>query len=263
MEEDIHILNEELSYQNESTSNDLNLYMMEILIIIDNFLNDYFQDEHEVVKFNTNFIEDNQLEYKDDVDFLKLMRFISTSYNTMKANASKPFTHLIVKFYEDITNLEHIYKSFYIKTSKIDNIFITFVKNLGDISGIIKKVEISLQSREDYEPIILTKEDNEEIKTFIKKEFYSSLEKITSKYRVDIKKVTNTKFYYYNQLFWHEMNKDISIREFYQNNKNKNAKSRIGLSFFIEKYLQGVSVSVNKESEEFYNYLHKVVKVID
>jgi len=78
--------------------------------LINVFLHQYFSDIHNIIDFNIKFIEHNAFSYKTDIDYIRLERFVATTYNTMiKIDPSFNYT-LLSKFNKDIETLNKIYK---------------------------------------------------------------------------------------------------------------------------------------------------------
>ena len=96
----------------ENMSDDLSELAFELSSHMQNFFDDYFNDEYEVLRFNINFLESNGFTYQTNIDYMKLNRFISAEFNTIQTNDIQVIDALISKFYKDIIFLNAFYKEF-------------------------------------------------------------------------------------------------------------------------------------------------------
>ena len=75
-------LEESLSDMN----NDVSESALELVSLMQTFMDDYFSDEYEVLRFNINFLESNGFTYQTKIDYMKLNRFVSAAFNTIQSN---------------------------------------------------------------------------------------------------------------------------------------------------------------------------------
>lgn len=93
----------------------------DLILVIQNFNDEYFSDEYEILKFNINFLESNGFAYQTKVDYMKLNRFIAAAYNTIESNDIQVIDSLVAKFYKDIIFLNSFYKNFLEKSKDNPN----------------------------------------------------------------------------------------------------------------------------------------------
>jgi len=109
----------------------------DLVLRIQNFNDEYFTDEYEILKFNINFLESNGFAYQRKIDYMKLNRFIAAAYNTIESNDIQVIDSLIAKFYKDIIYLNSFYKNFLEKSKDANSIFkYSFLKPFGGIEGL-------------------------------------------------------------------------------------------------------------------------------
>ena len=63
--------------------------VFDLMAIIEDFTQTYFNDEYEVLKFNINFLESNGFAYQKKVDYMKLNRFIAATDREILQDAGR------------------------------------------------------------------------------------------------------------------------------------------------------------------------------
>lgn len=252
-------LGETVSEINEDVSEDV----FEARDLVALFLNDYFSDEYEILKFNINFLESNGFEYQEQIDYMKLNRFISASYNTIQANDFQVIDVLLSKFYKDIVYLNNFYKRF-IEKSK-DPIVIyksSFLKTYGGLKTIAKKLLDQEDSKlAKAEP---SQEELAQLDEFLKGQFDLEFDKDFRYFKDNLRLIINTKTYYFDKLLWTEARKSQSIQEFFKKAKREevNLKEPLSTKIFILQYMKTVDMSHTK-NQSWHEYLNKVLKIMD
>ncbi len=247
----------------ESKSGNETFYKATLEAIIDNFIDDFFSDEYEILRFNINFLENNNFQYQTKIDFMKLNRFIASALNTIKSNDPHIIDGLIVKFYKDIVYLNDFYKDFLIKSKDAEGIFKhKFLKSVGSIEGLF--VEITKDERKAGEkPRAPKVGELAEIELFIKELFLKNFTKSTQYYSDELKKIINTKTYYFDKLLWSEAKKSVPIVEFFKKSKmSNNVSEEMSTRIFIDRYLKTIDMAHTKDLE-WHQYLQKVMKIMD
>lgn len=228
--------------------------------LIHDFLDDFFSDEQEVLRFNINFLEKNGFEYKTDIDYMQINRFISSSYHTIKANDSQILDNLLTKFYKDLLFLTSFYTNFTAKSKESLSIYKHgFLKYYGGLTGISKI--ILKKEKADLQP---TLKDLEELEEFLKERFEVEFDKEFESFKDNLKIIINTKIHYFEKLMWHEARKSQSIQEFFKKSKRseKNLQEPLSTKIFIEQYLKTVDFE-NTKNQQWHEYLQKVLRYMD
>ncbi|WP_458700982.1 hypothetical protein ACKGJI_02510 [Sulfurospirillum sp. 1307] len=232
--------------------------------IIHDFLDDFFSDEQEVLRFNINFLENNGFEYQIKIDYMQLNRFISSAYNTILANDSQVIDNLINKFYKDIINLNKFYKSFLEKTKDPFSIYkFNFLKTNQGLVGIAKKL-LENDKNKDKKLANISLDNLNELGDFLKAQFESEFLKEFDEYDESLRIIINTKTYYFDSLLWKEARKSQSIQEFFKKSKRSDTKLEEELStkLFINEYLKKVDMAQTK-NQKWHEYLQEILKVMD
>jgi hypothetical protein len=247
----------------ESKGGEETFYKATLETIIDNFIDDFFSDEYEIVRFNINFLENNNFQYQTKIDFMKLNRFIASALNTIKSNDPHIIDGLIVKFYKDIVYLNDFYKEFLIKSKDAENVYKhKFLKTVGSIEGVF--VELTKDERKAGEkPRPPKNGELAEIEAFLKDTFSKHFDKASKYYSEELKRIINTKTYYFDKLLWSEAKRSIPIVEFFKKSKMSNStEDEMSTKVFIERYLKSIDIAHAKDLE-WHQYLQKVIKIMD
>lgn len=260
-------MEENVIYESKDGEEEL-IYEATIEAIVDNFIDDFFSDEYEIVRFNINFLENNNFQYQTKIDFMKLNRFLASALNTIKSNDPHIIDGLLVKFYKDIVYLNDFYKNFLTKSKDSESTYKhKFLKSVGSVEGIF--VDITKDERKVGEkPRAPKAGELEEIEKFMKDTFAKSFEKSTAYYSEELRRIINTKTYYFDKLLWSEAKKSQSIVEFFKKSKMSANGSKVSdddsmsTKIFIEKYLKTIDISHAKDME-WHQYLQKVIKIMD
>jgi len=237
-------------------------YDEQVKEMVEEFLDDYFNDEYEIIRFNINFLEDNSFRYHTKIDFMKLNRFIATAVNTLKTVDVNVVDSLIVKFYKDISYLNEVYKNFQNKIKSMDNVFrMGLMKYLSGIDGAYYKIQRSLSK--DKKPPTPTKEDLVKLQNLIKDEFVREYKIKVRYYDSELKKIINTKTFYFDKTLWSEARKSKAVQDFFKKNKNSDGKyDEPSTKTFIKRYLKTVNLAHVKDPE-WHKYLDKVIQLLD
>ena len=229
------------------------LLNMEIEDLINDFFYKYFANMDSILDFNNKFIEENGFSYKTKINYMQLSRFVTTTYNTMvKVDPSFNYS-LLSKFNKDIVTLSKLYKQFATKHQDISTLYEKkFLSHFNGIETIVKKLEHSDKDLELFDDI-------DQLNSYIKQEFLNQTTKEIESYKIDLKKIINTKYYYFDHLLSFEAKKSDSIKAFY---KDSLGKKVISTKLYIEQYLKSVDKD-NTNLDKLHTYLHNVVKVMD
>ena len=237
----------------ENQQDDYLILNMDVEELINVFLHQYFSDIHHIIDFNINFIEHNSFSYKTDIDYIRLERFVATTYNTMiKIDPSFNYT-LLSKFNKDIETLNKIYKQFIKKYQDISQLYSKqFLIFYNGIENIAKTLKTSNEGLEIFENI-------KELNEFIKEDFYKLINQEIASYKKSFKKIINTKYYYFDHLLYYEAKKSDSIKAYYRDSLGKNVLST---KLYIERYLKNINKD-NSNHDKINNYLSKIVHIMD
>lgn len=248
------MVNNGFSYSEKS---ELSTVAFELLTFIQNFMDDYFHDEYEVIQFNINFLESNGFAYQTKVDYMKLNRFIATAYSTIEFNDGKIIDELLSKFYKDIIFLNHFYKNFLEKTKDIHSVFKhLFLKSVEGSLGLYMRLSEKVEKISD-----------DELKAFeeyVKEEFHNEFRKEFETYQEQLCKIINTKTYYFDKLLWNEARKSSAIQEFFKKSKRteNELNDELSTKIFIQQYLQTIDMSHTK-NVNWHHYLQNILTIMD
>ena len=184
--------------EDDLLENSIQAYISESQVFINDFLTEFFTDEHEVVKFNTNFIEDNNFEYKTEINFLKFSEFFITAINIIKQHSPRMLDNLLLKYYKDCIFLVDFYHKAFCKKKGIEVIPIIerkFKKSLGLTNKLILKIETKLDEKKKVK---FSDKNKIELEQSLSVNFTLALGKKFDYYNLELKKVINTKLYYFN-----------------------------------------------------------------
>ncbi|MDD3342376.1 MAG: hypothetical protein PHR87_02245 [Sulfurospirillaceae bacterium] len=257
MEEELEEESPELSDISESA--------FELIELIKNSIDDYFNDEYEVIKFNVNFLESNGFAYQTKIDYMKLNRFISTAYNTIEANDVQVIDGLLSKFYKDIIFLNHFYKNFLEKAKDIQSIFrYNFLKphqGTAALYALLSEKEEKKTGKKEKDP---SEDELNAFEEYMKEEFRHEFLKEYEIYSENLREIINTKTYYFDKLLWAEARKSNAINEFFKKSKRVDAEfsDELSTKIFIQQYLHTIDMSHTKDVK-WHQYLHNVLTMMD
>jgi len=233
---------------------------LKVVELINDFLDEFFLDEHEILRFNINFLESNGFEFQTNIDYMRLNRFVGAAYNTILANDFRVIDILISKFYKDIVYLNSFYKKFIEKSKEplliYKNIFLKHHKGVSELAKIVYAKEKNSKK--------LTIEDYDNLDEYMKEEFLYAFEKDFDSYKEYLKTIINTKTYYFDKLLWKEAAKSASIQDFFKKSKREEEQltEELSTKIFIKQYLQTVDLSHTK-NPRWHEYLEKVIGIMD
>ena len=253
-------LEESLSDMN----NDVSESALELVSLMQTFMDDYFSDEYEVLRFNINFLESNGFTYQTKIDYRKLNRFVSAAFNTIQSNDIQVIDALISKFYKDVVFLNNFYKSFLDKSKDAHIIFKhQFLKPYGGIEGLYKFLD-SKDAKEGYKYKAPSEEELSSFEEYVKEEFRLGFVKESENYNTELRTIINTKTYYFDKLLWCEAKKSLSIREFFKKSKRSDSdiSDELSTKIFIKQYMNTVDLSHAKDAR-WHQYLENVLTIMD
>lgn len=232
----------------------------DLCLIIQNFNDEYFTDEYEILKFNINFLESNGFAYQTKVDYMKLNRFIAAAYSTIESNDIRVIDALLSKFYKDIIFLNSFYKNFLERSKDINSVFKhSFLKSLGGIEGLYTRLS------QEKKPIL--KLNEEEWSTFcddVKETFDHEFKKEWDEYDQQLRSIINTKTYYFDKLLWNEAKKSTAIVDFFKKSKRTEGEfgEELSTKIFIKQYMQTIDLSHAKDIK-WHHYLQNIITIMD
>lgn len=239
--------------------------VFDLMHIIEDFTQTYFNDEYEVLKFNINFLESNGFAYQKKVDYMKLNRFIAAAYNTIGANDVQAIDGLISKFYKDIVFLNNFYKSFLEKSKDISIVFkYHFLKSVGELDGLHTRLSEKEAKRTGKMEHLQNDEERAEFGAYIKEQFFREFKKERDGYAENLRSIINTKTYYFDKLLWNEAKKSASIRDFFKKSRriDGDLTEELSTKIFVKQYLQTVDFSHAKDIK-WHTYLQNVLPLMD
>lgn len=229
-------------------------------LMIQNFNDEYFSDEYEVLKFNINFLESNGFAYQSKVDYMKLNRFIAAAYSTIESNNNKVIDSLLSKFYKDIIFLNTFYKKFLEKSKDIHSVFKHFfLKPMGGMEGVYSYV-----NKEKKPASALNEEEWLAFQEYVKETFVQEFKKEWDEYDKLLRSIINTKTYYFDKLLWSEAKKSPIIIDFFKKSKREEDQlsEELSTKIFIKQYMQSIDLSHTKDVK-WHQYLQNIVTVMD
>lgn len=232
----------------------------DLVLVIQNFNDEYFTDEYEILKFNINFLESNGFAYQTKVDYMKLNRFIAAAYNTIESNDIQVIDSLIAKFYKDIIYLNSFYKNFLEKSKDISSVYKHFfLKPLGGLEGLYAHL-----NKEKKHPIKPNEEEWSAFEDYVKETFASEFKKEWDEYDQYMRSIINTKTYYFDKLLWNEAKKSSAIVDFFKKSKRAEGELSEDLStkIFIKQYMQTIDLSHAKDIK-WHQYLQNIITIMD
>lgn len=112
--------------------------------LVAKFIQEYFEDIANITKFHINFIEKNELS-EPEIEYIKLLRFITTAINNLKALDPEIMDDFMLKVYNDMKTLHELYIDFQ-KRTKVGKIvyrrdFLEGIKPYRDLVENINRLE--------------------------------------------------------------------------------------------------------------------------
>lgn len=248
-----------------SESSDTTESAFELIALIQNFIDDYFNDEYEVIKFNVNFLEANGFAYQTKIDYMKLNRFIAAAYNTIESTDTTVIDGLLTKLYKDIIFLNNYYKNFLEKSKDINGIFKhQFLKSFNGCAGLYSVLSEKEAKKNSKKEIPLLEEEQNLFEDYIKEEFRNEFQNECAKYDENLREIINTKTYYFDKLLWTEARKSTPVKEFFKKSKRTNAdiSEELSTKIFIQQYMQTIDPSHAKDAK-WHLYLQNILKMMD
>lgn len=233
----------------------------DLVLLIQNFNDEYFNDEYEVLKFNINFLESNGFAYQTKVDYMKLNRFIAAAFSTIESNDIQIIDSLLTKFYKDIIFLNNFYKIFLDKSKDVAGIFKHhFLKSLGGMEGLYTILNKKAQKNEP----LPNEEEWRDFEDYVKEAFINEFKKEKDKYDENLRSIINTKTYYFDKLMWGEAKNSASLRDFFKKSKRTDGEltEELSTKIFIKQYMQTVDLSHTKDVK-WHQYLQNVLTIMD
>ena len=246
----------------EDTTSEL---VFDLIALIQDFIEEYFSDEYEVLKFNINFLESNGFAYQTKVDYMKLNRFIGAAYNTIETNDVQVIDGLVSKFYKDIVFLNNFYKSFLEKSKDIPSVFkYHFLKSLGGLDGLHTKLSEKEAKRTGTKEILHNDEERNAFELYVRDQFLNEFKKEREAYTENLRSIINTKTYYFDKFLWNEAKNSASIRDFFKKSKrtDDDITDELSTKIFIKQYIQTVDFSHAKDIK-WHQYLQNVLTIMD
>lgn len=232
----------------------------DLILVIQNFNDEYFSDDYEILKFNINFLESNGFAYQTKVDYMKLNRFIAAAYNTIESNDIQVIDSLIAKFYKDIIFLNSFYKNYLEKSKDINSVFKhSFLKSLGGIEGLY-----ALLNKEKKYPKKPNEEEWSAFQEYVKETFIREFKKEWDEYDQYMRSIINTKTYYFDKLLWNEAKKSTAIVDFFKKSKRTEGElsEELSTKIFIKQYMQTIDLSHAKDVK-WHQYLQNIITIMD
>jgi len=233
-------------------------FSLELLEFVDNFLDDYFTDVRAVIDFNNRFFKKNGFEFKTEIDYIRLDRFVSVAYHTILANNPKIIDTLIQKFYKDLVSLNDFYLDFTKKITEVEQVYkFQFLPYYRGIESIARRLS---RSKMDF----TLKENVKKLDEYLQKQFVEEFEKFFKVYKNNLRNIINTKHYYFDHLLWHEAKKSHTMREFFKKSigDDIDIEATLSTKTFIKQYLKSID-DTNTRDEEWHDYLREVIQVMD
>lgn len=238
---------------------------LDLVVVIQKFNDEYFNDEYEVLKFNINFLESNGFAYQTKIDYMKLNRFIAAAYNTIESNDIQVIDSLLSKFYKDIIFLNSFYKNFLEKAKDINSVFKhSFLKTCGGIEGLYLLLNKKETSKGGKKETPLSEEEKSAFEDYVKETFANEFKKEWDDYGHHMRSIINTKTYYFDKLLWNEAKKSTAIVDFFKRSKRADGElmEELSTKIFIKQYMQTIDLSHAKDVK-WHQYLQNIITIMD
>ena len=265
---------------------------------LEKFLDDYFELIKEINNFHFNYLMSNKF-YFPKTDYIELKRFIDTATNFLSDIDNKIMEGLTGKLYQDIHSLYSFYKNFTQKSQYAQNIFYQgYLENISNYKTLKNKVKKLKASIEKYTHTIATNEEKlktmskndkeykktkrlyvdaiyelslakdqfyesknmiEEIEKKEEKEFFPKFNDLKKTNLLKLKKIINTKLFYFDKILWYNASQSDLIIKFFE---TSDIKGDFSTKTFIQYFLKNVDISKSNNSD-WIIYLQKILKVIE
>lgn len=244
---------------------DISESAFDFITLIQNFNDEFFNDEYEVLKFNINFLESNGFAYQTKIDYMKLNRFIAAAYNTIESNDTQVIDSLISKFYKDIVFLNSFYKNFLEKSKDPSSVFKhSFLKSLGGMEGLYTFLSKEAEKKTGKKEPPPNEEEWTAFEDYVKEEFANEFKKERDDYDQHLRSIINTKTYYFEKLLWNEARNSPSIVDFFKKSKRTDGElsEELSTKIFIKQYMQSIDLSHAKDVK-WHQYLQNILVIMD
>lgn len=256
---------------------------------MENFLLDRFSKDLDVVSFHKNFLKRNGFK-EPKLNYLKIYRFLINAVNFLKDIDPDFLDAIGNKMYEDVTSLAYFMKEWEKKKLNYHKYFQEYLNTLPDfkkrarrykdikekmasLQKVIKSTEVYLKSHSDdkkakreyvdavYEYSLLKdefeklKDELENKEQELEKRFKKIFEEFSNSIIDSLKKILNTKLFYFSALvFAHAKNSYLINKFAIRSGVDLSMKSMV--EYFIRNY------EVSGKNIEWVNYLKEVLKEI-
>lgn len=237
----------------------------DLFLVIQNFNDEYFSDEYEILKFNINFLESNGFAYQTKIDYMKLNRFVAAAYSTIESTDVQVIDSLLSKFYKDIIFLNSFYKNFYEKSKDISGVYKhSFLRAFGGLEGLYNVLNKEKEEKTGKKEAKPNEEEWSIFEDYVKETFTNEFKKEWEEYDQHIRSIINTKTYYFDKLLWNEAKKSTAIVDFFKKSKRAENQSAEELStkIFIKQYMQTIDLSHAKDVK-WHQYLQNIITIMD
>ena len=265
---------------------------------LEKFLEDYFALIKKVNEFHYSYLISNKFKFPK-TDYIELKRFIDTATNFLTDIDKEILDGVAGKLYQDVTSLYDFYKHFSQKSKYTQNIFYQeYLENINNYKKLKDEVEKLKASIEKYTYTISTNEEKlktmsnndkeykktkklyvdaiyelsitkdqfyeskallEEIEKKEEKEFFPKFNKLKQLHLLKLKKIINTKLFYFDKILWYNASKSELIIKFFN---TSDINGDFSTKTFIQYFLKNIDMSKSHNSE-WLIYLQKMLKVIE
>ena len=258
-------MDDESSESFDEEINEVSESAFDFIALVQNFNDEYFNDEYEVLKFNINFLESNGFAYQTKIDYMKLNRFIAAAYNTIESNDIQVIDSLLSKFYKDIIFLNSFYKNCHEKSKDIGSVYKhSFLRAFGGLEGLYSTLNKEKEEKAGKKETKPNAEEWSAFEDYVKETFVSEFKKEWEEYDQHIRSIINTKTYYFDKLLWNEAKKSTAIVDFFK--KSKRAENQLSeelsTKIFIKQYMQTIDLSHAKDVK-WHQYLQNIIMIMD
>jgi hypothetical protein len=221
------------------------------------FVDDYFDEELQLIETNLDFIEDNRL-LTPKVNYTNLYPFLSMLLSRFEVIDHDFATATIKKLSYDIRSIEKCYSTFLEKTQNLEDIFKQFfVPDSPVISdytnAILDLKEEAEKSSEDFTQIKHMKQNLVQLKKIYFEEFEKIFYQSYKNINMNFKLIINAKVFYLDRLIW----KKAAASEYIVRHLEVRKLSE---DLNPESYLNLIMSMMRPYSDE-YKYLEECLKV--
>ncbi|NPA10845.1 MAG: hypothetical protein GXO62_01215 [Epsilonproteobacteria bacterium] len=173
-------------------------------------------------------------EYKKLVDTIESLEKNISKYETIQKSAENELSKFpqVPKKEEDLK----VYKS--LKKKQVDAIYY-----VGKYKEDLEKAKEALNELEKKE----------------EQKFFSKFDEFKNMITEELRKIINTKLYYFDKLIWYNASKSAKVNKFF---KNSNIKGDINSKTFLKYQLQHIDEAKTLNSD-WISYLKSLIKVIE